>query len=379
MASGTAQGWRPVWAEVNLDHIAHNVAWLARRAAPAALMAVVKADGYGHGAVPVARVALAHGATWLGVATPEEGVALREAGIAAPVLVLGAFLAGQEDVYLTARLQATLCHRAAADALGRAALGQGRRAPVHVKVDTGMGRLGVLPADAPDFIAWVAAHPGLELVGVYTHLATADEPDPTYAHQQVESFRQVLAACARRGIRVPIAHAANSAGLLALEDAAFQMVRAGIALYGLPPSAHVAQRSGAPLRPALALKAQLVSVKRLPAGHGVSYGRTYVTTRETNVGVIPIGYADGYSRRLSGRAQVLVRGQRRPVIGRICMDQCMVDLGPLPVEAGEEVVLIGRQGDEEITADEVAAWMDSIAYEVVCHIGPRVRRVYLGG
>ena len=371
-------GWRPVWAEVNLDHVAHNVRWLARRARPAALMAVVKADGYGHGAVPVARVALANGATWLGVATPEEGIALRRAGIEADVLVLGAFLPGQEEAYLDAGLQATLCHWPGAEALGRAGVARGRRVPVHVKVDTGMGRLGVLPAEAPDFIARVASHPGLELVGVYTHLATADEPDQTYALAQLKAFREVLAQCAARGVHVPLAHAANSAALLVLDGASFGLVRAGIAVYGLQPSRHVALTAKAPLRPALSLKARLASVKRLPAGHGVSYGCTYVTETDTNVGVVPLGYADGYSRRLSGRAQVLVRGRRCPVIGRICMDQCMVDLGDLEVQAGEEVVLIGRQGQEEITADEVAEWMDTISYEVVCHIGPRVPRVYTG-
>ncbi|HEX6970728.1 MAG TPA: alanine racemase [Limnochordia bacterium] len=371
--------WRPVWAEVDLTAIRENAAILRALAHPATLMAVVKADGYGHGAVAAAQAALSAGASWCGVATPDEGLALARAGIKAPILVLGAFVPGQEEPFCATPLRATVVDRAGAEALSRAGVRIGRPLPVHLKVDTGMGRLGVPFADAPDLAAEIAALPGIRLEGLYTHLATADEADDSWMREQLSRFARVEEACRRLGAAPRWVHALNSAGLLRVPAKKGQMVRAGLSLYGLFPSEVVAVPDRAPLRPAMSWKARVVSTKRVPAGTGISYGLTYATTRETTIAALPVGYADGYSRRLSGRAHVLIRGERFPVVGAICMDQCLVDVGDAPVAIGDEVVLLGRQGSAVIDADELAEWMGTISYEVLCTIGARVPRIYRGG
>lgn len=391
---GVAKNWdgersltawlRPAWAEINLGAIAHNTRYLVEQAAPAGLMAVVKANAYGHGALPVAQVALANGASQLAVAIPEEGLALRAGGITAPILVLGAFFPGQEATFIEAGLTATVIHEAGLRALSARAMAVGKAAKVQIKVDTGMGRLGVLLHEAPRLIEEASRAPGIRLEGVYTHLATADEADLSYAREQLDRLETVIAVCGRLGVRIGAVHAANTAALLqkARAPELFPLqksdwMRAGIALYGLAPSAEVARKIPNALRPALTWKAQLVSVKRLPSGSGVSYGLTYRTASETTIGVVPVGYADGYSRLLSGKAEVLIGGQRYPVVGRICMDQFMIDLGDRHVEPGAEVTLLGRQGNAEIPAEEVANWLGTIPYEVVCMIGARVPRVYV--
>lgn len=395
---GGMAAWRPVWAEIDLDAIRHNAAQLAARARPAGLMAVVKADGYGHGAVPVARAALGAGASWLGVATPDEGLALLAEGITAPVLVMGAFAPGQEVPFCGSGLRATIVDWTGADVLSRAAERSGCRVPVHLKVDTGMCRLGVWPEAAAELAERLAAQPGLFLEGLYTHLATADEADLAWTRVQLQRFTEVRQALRQRGIDPPWVHAANSAGLLRLPASGLDLnlARAGIALYGLYPSAATADAlggegpgsgakgAGDALRPALTWKARVAAVKRVPAGTGISYGLTYVTKRETMIAALPVGYADGYSRRLSHRAQVLIRGRRFPVVGHICMDQCLVDVGDAPVAVGDEVVLLGQQrrqdapGAEEIPAAEMAKWLETIHYEVLCMIGVRVPRAYRG-
>ena len=367
---------RPVWAEVDLDAVRHNVGEVRRLVGPKTkIMAVVKADGYGHGAVPVARAALAAGAEWLGVSLPEEGIALRRAGITAPVLVLGPLQPAQVEPVLKYGLTPTVCHLEAAEALSAAA--GGRRVGIHVKVDTGMGRIGLMPEEVLPFIRRVCALPGIELGGVFSHLARADERDKSHALGQLRIFEEVCAALRAAGIDPGIRHLANSAATIELPQAHLDMVRTGIMIYGLRPSAEV-DLSRVELRPALSLHARVVFVKRVPAGTGISYGHIYHTKAPATIATLPIGYADGWTRLLSGKAEVLIGGRRYPMVGRICMDQAMVDLGDDETSLGAEAVLIGRQGDEAITADEVAEKLGTINYEVVCMIGDRVPRVYRG-
>ncbi|PZN03206.1 MAG: alanine racemase [Bacillota bacterium] len=377
---GRVRPMRPTWVEVDLDAIAHNVETLQRLAAPAQLMAVVKADGYGHGAVMVARTALAHGARRLAVAVVEEGVHLRQSAIACPILVMGWTPPWQYGLALRYDLELTVSSEEEARALAEAARREGRRVRVHLKVDTGMGRLG-LRWDHPrlaEVAARIAGLGGLELVGVFTHLATADDPDAPLTEEQLARFGRIVATLDERGLRPLLRHAANSAALLRLPGARYDLVRPGIALYGLEPFRGAV--AAFDLRPALAWKTRVALVKEVPAGTPISYGATFVTRRPSRIAVLPVGYADGLRRALSNRGQVLVGGRRVPIVGRVCMDQVMVDVTDAgPVAVGDEAVLIGRQGDEAITADEMAGWMDTIGYEVVTGIGRRVPRIYLRG
>ncbi len=369
---------RPTWAEIDLDAIAHNVRELSRLAPGARFMAVVKADGYGHGAAEVARAALKAGASWLGVATVEEGVALRRAGIKAPVLVLGYISPMQASAVLLHGLRPTVFHADLAEALSRKAASLGRTVPVHLKVDTGMTRVGVRPHEAVPFAQMLTALPNLELEGVFTHLATADEPTNPYASEQLARFDQVLAALKQAGIEPRIRHAANSAALMLLPQAHYDLVRAGIALYGQPPDPQV--EWPASLRPALAWRTRVGMVKWVEPDTPISYGCTYRTRGRERIASLPVGYADGLSRLLSNRGEVLIHGRRCPIVGRICMDQTMVRVpDDLDVKVGDEVVLIGEQGVERITASDLAQTIGTINYEIVCSIGKRVPRLYRKG
>ena len=366
---------RPTWIEVDLDAIAHNVRLLRQvTGEKVALMAIVKADGYGHGAVRVAYTALNNGASRLGVACLSEALALRQAGIEAPILVLGYTPPWQAREMVDQGIDATVFDLETAQALGQAALALGRTARVHVKVDTGMSRLGLLPADVAPFLERLAELPGLAVEGIFTHFATADSADRRHCDEQWRRFRQLLAELEQRGLRPPLAHAANSAATLSMPQAHLDMVRVGIALYGLNPSAEVPCPPG--FRPALSFKTRLAQVKTVPAGSCVSYGCTFRTARESRLAVIPVGYADGFRRAPQHWGQVLVRGQRAPIVGRVCMDQTIIDVTAIPeARQGDEVVLIGAQGDERITADEVAARLGTINYEVVSAILARVPRI----
>lgn len=369
----------PVWAEIDLRAIAHNIKEIRRVASPSAkVMAVVKANGYGHGAVEVSRTALANGADWLGVARVAEGVALREAGIEAPVLVLGYIPPEQSGEVVRHRLSQAVYTRDMALALDDAAAREGTRARVHFKVDTGMGRIGwVAGPGAVREILELARLPHLEVEGIFTHFAAADAADKRYTLEQFQKFIEVVEELRKNGLEFPIRHAANSAAIMELPQTHLDMVRAGIVVYGLYPSDEV-DRSRVDLHPAMSLKARVAYVKEVPAGFKVSYGCTYTTSRPTVIATLPLGYADGYSRLLSSRGEVLLHGRRAPVVGRVCMDQVMVDVGHIPgVKMGDEAVLIGRQGDGEISADEVAARLGTINYEVVCMVSYRVPRIYV--
>jgi alanine racemase len=342
-------------------------------------MAVVKADAYGHGAVPVATTALTSGATWLGVALVEEGVVLRKSGIIAPILVFGQLFPNQARRALHYSLSCTVSTYEFAEALSVAATQEGKKGKCHVKVDTGMGRVGVPARQAAGFVRRVAMLPNIEVEGIYTHFACADAEDKTFAHEQLSRFMDVIEALHSAGVQIQFRHAANSAACVDIPEAWLDMVRPGILMYGLSPfSTERFQKVKRDLdiRPALCLKTRVSFLKRVSAGTPVSYGSTYVTKKDTVIATLPVGYADGYARGLSNRGEVLIRGRRLPVVGRVCMDQCMVDVGSLEVEVGDEVVLIGRQGDQEISVEEVADKLGTISYEVVCGIGKRVPRIY---
>ena len=367
-------------ARIDLAAIRHNAATLLRAAGGARLMAVVKADGYGHGAVPVARAALEGGATALAVAAVSEARTLREAGIDAPLLVMGPLVGGEwgEAAALGAALTAWTPESLAR--ASAAAESTGRTVEVHLKLDTGMGRLGARPEDVDALVAAAAgAANGVRVAGLMTHFATADETEgenAPFMPEQLLRFRARLPAL--RGLFPDaLAHAANSAATLREPGAALDMVRCGIALYGCSPFG--GDPADDDLRPAMSLVSHLGSVKTLRSRESVGYGRVWRAARGTRVGVVPVGYADGYARALSGRAEVLVGGRRVPVVGTISMDQLTVDLGPEGTEGvGEEVVLLGAQGAGRVSAEDIAGWRGTINYEVTCAVGPRIPRVHEG-
>jgi alanine racemase len=374
---------RPAWAEVDLGAIRHNAGVVAAAVRPARLCAVVKAAGYGHGAPEVARAALEGGAEWLAVALVEEGRELRAAGIDAPVLVLSEPAPSAMHEVVEYSLTPTIYTGLGLDAL-RSAVGSGRGGrpfSVHVKVDTGMHRVGAPSAEAVSLALEVAASPELDLGGFWTHFAVSDEVDDPYTAEQVQRFQQALDVLAAAGVAPALRHAANSGGALWHPDSRFDMVRCGIALYGLAPGADGTDRHPVPLlRPAMALKARVSFVKTVPVGERLSYGLRYRLQQESVIATVPLGYADGVTRCLSDTGGVvLVAGERRPMAGTVTMDQILVDCGPgSAVAVGDEVVLLGRQGDEEITAWEWAGRTGSIAYEVVCGVSGRVPRSYTG-
>jgi len=368
---------RPTVAEVDLTAIAANVREVQKKVAPAQVMAVVKADAYGHGAVPVARVALQSGASRLAVALVEEALELREAGIKAPILVFGGVFVEDAELFATHDLEATVYTKKALVALAEAGTRIGKAVSVHVKVDTGMGRVGVAWQKAPEFVGEVLGTKGVALTGLYTHFATSDEADKSYAHLQLRRFQKVLERLGSGGVRVPLVHAANSGAILDLPEATFDAVRPGVMLYGYYPSPETTE--SVPLKPAMTFRTRVLYVKQVEPGTSVSYGRKYVAKRRTRIATLPVGYADGYNRLLSNQGEVLIRGRIYPVVGRVCMDQILVDLGPdSPVEPGDDVVLFGRCGDREVSVYSICEKLHTIPYEVTCWVSKRVPRVYVG-
>ena len=379
-----------VRAEIDLKAIAHNIKELRRITHPdARLMGVVKADGYGHGAIEVARCALQNGAEVLGVARIEEGIQIREAGIGVPILIFGYTLPEQTAALLEYDLTQTVYTYPSAQVLSQAATSLKKKIKIHLKVDTGMGRLGLLAhnfqgdnsiainTDAIEETLTIAGLEGLELEGIFTHFATADSADKTYAEDQLDLFMRFLNRLRKAGLEPPVRHAANSAALIDMPQSHLDMVRPGIASYGLYPSDDVNKRHVS-LKPAMALKARIIHLKKVPAGFKVSYGSTYETRRATTIATIPIGYADGLNRLLSSSGQMLVHGHRAPIIGRICMDLTMLDVGHINnIQMGDEVVIFGQQGSDAITVDEIASSLKTINYEIVSNITARVPRVYL--
>ncbi len=369
---------RPTWVEIDLGAIAANCRQIKQRIGPnVELLASLKADAYGHGALRVAQTVLHNGASRLGVATLSEAAPLRQAGITAPILIFGYLPSWQMREAVRLGVTVTIYSLEGVRALSQAAQSLGTEAAAHLKIDSGMGRLGMRTEDYAS-IQRVAAEaqslPGVKLEGIFTHFACADSADQTHTHLQLARFNQVLAALEEAGLRPPLVHAANSAATLTLPESHFGMVRVGIALYGLHPSDEVRLPAG--FQPALSFKTQIAQVKDIPAGECISYGCTFITPTDMRIAVIPVGYADGFRRAPTNWGEVLVRGQRAPVVGRVCMDQSMIDVSHIPgVTTGDEVVLIGQQGAETMTAEAVAARLGTINYEVVSEILARVPRV----
>jgi alanine racemase len=383
---------RPAWAEVDVAAARRNASRLARLVGPSELCAVVKADGYGHGAVPLARAALAGGAGWLAVALVEEGVVLREAGIEVPILLLSEPPPAAMEDALACRLSPTVYSAEGVRALGRAAATGGfGPVDVHLKVDTGMHRVGADPQSIVGLATAIGADPRLRLAALWTHLAVADggsKADVEFTRTQLDRFRSAHDDLLAAGLRPPLRHVANSAGAIAFPEARLDMVRCGIALYGLSPTPELAAQlstatGGGRLEPVLSLRAQVSMCRWLDKGERPSYGRRRPLDARSRVATVPLGYADGVPRRLFDTGgEVLIGGVRRPLAGVVTMDQIVVDCGPAEdpeVKPGDEVVLIGRQAGEEITATDWAERLGTINYEVVCGIGPRVPRVVVGG
>lgn len=367
---------RPTHALVDGSALIHNLLTIKAAVGPRCrILAVVKADGYGHGAIEAARVFVEAGAWGLAVSLVEEGVELRQAGVFAPVLVLGGVHPGSEDVIVHRSLTPVVWAREHLQLLAAGVRRCGAPPlPVHLKVDTGMSRLGVLLADLPALLDWFEGDEGrhLRLEGLMTHFARADEPGDEFSAGQVDQFRSCVATLAIRGLYPPLRHICNSAGLVRLPHAHFDMVRPGIALYGAAAGREV-ELPG--LRMAMSVHSRILGIRELPAGARVSYGHRATLTRDSRLGIVPVGYADGYPRRMSGQAQVLVRGHRCRVVGNITMDVSMIDVTDLPdAREGERVTLLGAQGRDRIDVYELAAWADVIPYEITCGISKRVPR-----
>lgn len=366
------------WIEIDQSALAHNVRQIKQILSPQTeLMAVVKADAYGHGALKVAQTALQSGASWLAVATLGEGIELREAGIAAPILILGAINTPEEIIALVhKKLQPTLCNPQQALIFSETLTQLGQNLSVHLKLDTGMSRLGTLWHEAPEFVKLVHQLPYLKIASIYSHLATADDPDLTVMELQHQRFEQALKEIKALGITPPRLHLANSAATLTNPKLHYDLVRVGLGLYGLYPAPHLASKLA--LKPVLQVKARVTQVKTIPSNTGVSYGYQFISDRQMRIAVVGIGYADGVSRNLSNRLQVLLRGQLVPQIGAITMDQLMLDVTDLPnLQAGEVVTLIGQDGDLEISADHWARQLGTISWEILCGFKHRLPRVHL--
>lgn len=376
---GGASG-RPTVAIVDLSALEHNFKEVSKRVGGRAVLAVVKAEAYGHGAVAVSRHLVGLGADMLGVALVEEGAELREAGIDVPILVMGAVFPEQADEIVRLGLSPVVYTDGLARALSSAADARRRDVQVHVKIDTGMGRIGLMPESALDFISRIWEYPRLCVAGLMTHFADADLKDKEFALCQIERFEGLIDALDHKGLSVPLRHAANSAAVLEFGRGLFNMVRPGLMLYGCNPLESGSSGREADLRPVMSLVTRIAFIKKVGPGTPISYGRTFVTKRESLIATIPIGYADGYSRSLSNKGEALVGGRRVPVVGRVCMDMTMIDVTDVPgVAEGDEAVLMGSQGNERITAEEIAAKTGTIPYEVLCGISSRVPRVYVQG
>lgn len=370
------------WAEISLDNIAHNVEEIKRIVGKRTeIMATVKADAYGHGVLETVRTIMDSGASRLAVSMLDEAIQLRKIGIDIPILVLSYTSPDRADEIIKYNIIQTVYSHELAKSLSDEALKQGTKARVHIKIDTGMNRVGFMPGySAVKDVVEIHKLPGAIVEGIFTHFAVADEKDRSYTKHQMELFESILSELNRIGIIIPIKHVSNSAAVLQYPEMTMDIVRPGVIIYGIYPSNEV-DRTVIDLKPAMTLKANITLVKWIDEGIPVSYGRKFYSKRKTRVATIPIGYADGYSRLLSGKSRVLVNGQFAPVIGSICMDQCMIDITDVEGEimVGSEVVLLGRQGVNSITADEIAELMGTIPYETVCIIGKRIPRVYIKG
>ena len=365
-------------AEIDLDAIGNNIREIRKRIkAETKLMAVVKADAYGHGAEEVSKVCLYNGADQLAVATCDEGVQIRQWSIQVPVLILGNTVEGQLETVINYSLTQAVFRYETAKLMSDIAVKLGKTALVHIKIDTGMSRIGFMPTDESiDEIEKIFRLPNLKVTGIFTQFATADEKDKTFTRVQYKKFRYVTDRLNEMGYTGFIRHCANSGAILDMPELQLDMVRAGIIIYGMYPSDQVTHTVN--LKPTMSLKSQISYVKDLEKNVSVGYGRTYFTTHKTKVATIPIGYADGYSRAFSNKSRVIVKGKYAPVIGNVCMDQMMIDVSHIPdAEAGDSVIIMGSDGKNTVSAEELAEIAGTINYEIVCNVGKRVPRVYI--
>lgn len=370
---------RPAWAEININALIHNMKEIRRVTSPnASIMAVVKANAYSHGTAQIAPYLLENGADRLAVAFLDEALELREEGVTAPILILGYTEPQHAEKLIRYDFSQMVFSYELAKALSDEAGRQGKLARIHIKIDTGMGRIGFLPTEESlEDICRILALPHILFEGLCSHFATADEADKSYAHTQLARYNFMKDALAERGFVPTFYHIANSAAIIDMPEAHFDMVRPGIIMFGIYPSEDV-HKEVIHLMPTLSLKAHIVYIKTLPADSSVSYGRKYTTNSVRRIATLPIGYEDGYTRLYSNKAHVLVHGKRAPIVGSICMDQCMIDVTDIPeASVGDEVVLIGQQGEDAITPEELASHMGTISYEVLCMIGRRIPRVYI--
>jgi alanine racemase len=373
----TRARYRPTWADVSLKAIEHNYAQVKRMAGKdVRIMAVVKANAYGHGTVEVSQVLESLGVGYLGVATTDEAVRLRDHGIKAPILILGSVLPEEVRIARDRDITLTLCNHEILHEIHRLAKEADRDAKikVHIKIDTGMGRIGVWHEDALAFVKEAACEKNIALEGVYTHFSSAGR-DEFFTNYQIESFERLLISIEKSWIKIPLKHAANSIATVDFKRAHLNLVRPGLIIYGMYPK-HTFPKL-IKLKPAMSLKTKIVFIKDIPPGRSISYGRTFISQKPTRIATLPIGYADGYDRGVSNKAEVLVRGQFAPVIGKVTMDQTMIDVGHIRgIKIGDEVVLIGKQGRHEIHVEKLSRLAGTIAYDFICGISNRVPRIY---
>ncbi len=366
----------PTRAIISHKNLIHNLKLIQKAVRPAGVMGVVKADGYGHGAIEIARTLIENGVTYLGVAFAEEGVQLRRAGITVPILVFGSQLPEFFDLYFQYDLDLTLSAEWQIEPLQLLCKKYNKKIRIQIKVDTGMGRVGFFHDHDRDKILTILKNPVFDVKGIYSHLSSADEEDLSYTYGQIERFTALRDFLTKHAAVPLLFHLANSAAIMRLPQARFDLVRPGVMLYGNPPGADFPLTWD--LKEVMRFVSAVTSVKHLPAGQPVSYNRRYYTDQPTYIGIIPAGYADGYNRRLTNKGHVLIRGRRYPVVGTVCMDQFMVDLGPqTDVQAGDEVVLFGAQDKEHITIIEISRMLETIPYEVTCWVSRRVPRVHI--
>lgn len=369
---------RPVWAEINLDNLAHNIREIKRVTKAKEIIGVVKADAYGHGALDIAPTLLENGVTRLAVAVLNEAVELRRGGIQCPIMILGYTPPNLIDLLIKYDIEQTVYSYDLAKKISDKAVEENKIAKIHIAFDSGMGRIGFLSEEKDiDEIERISKLPNIKLEGIYSHFSTADEKDKSYTHEQFKKFNSFYNILKEKGIKISIRHIANSAAIIDMPETHFEAVRPGVILYGYYPSEEV-DKTKVYLKPVMSLKTNIVHLKKVPIGEYISYGRKFRTERESIIGTLPVGYADGYTRSLGDNAKVIITGKLIPVVGRICMDQCMVDLTNVPeVNLGDEVILMGEDNGVKMTADELSSILGTINYEVLCMISRRVPRVYV--
>ena len=370
---------RPVWAEINLDNLAHNMREIRRLADKKAMVtAVIKADGYGHGAKHITDTLLKNGADRFAVAVLDEALELRESGVEEPILVLGYTPPEKVKDIVKYDIHQAVYSYELAESISKEAVKQNKKAKIHIKIDTGMGRIGLKPdEDSVNMIKEISILPNLVMEGIFTHFAIADEKDKNYTMEQFKKFTWICKRLEEEGVKINVRHCGNSATIIDLPEMHMDMVRAGIILYGLMPSQDV-ELEKIDLKQVMSLKARVTHVKEIDKDESVSYGRKFIASKKSKIASLPLGYADGYTRMLSGKAEALIKGVRVPIVGRICMDQCMIDVtGIDDVKVGDEVVLFGEQKGSFISIDELAEKLGTINYEIVCMIGKRIPRVYV--